>query len=237
MFVVYCAKIDGGIVYIGSGKKGREKHCNSGCSHVYALNKAHFEGKDVVVEVMKDCCSKEEALEEEICAIKSLKPIYNKRFMEDITDNSLAKVQKCKNVRNVIDAIAKCVDIRKKSANPYSVAIKDFFKEVPIKYLMDGVGIKCNALVRKYKLTSAIARVTRPHYKLMFEIKEYNGVLHLVVRDALLAKITIEDFDSRRVAKEIIEESGMELNENQIKYLNRKQLPDSVRKWLNGDFD
>ena len=237
MFVVYCAKIDGEIVYIGSGKKGREKHCNSGCSHVYALNKAHFEGKDVVVEVMKDCCSKEEALEEEICAIKSLKPTYNKRFMEDIIDNSLAKVQKCKNIRNVINAVTTCIDLFHHPKSRYRKQADELFTKIPIKYLADGVGVKCSVLTYQYKINHAIARLTREYFSLVFEVRKFKRVDHLVIREALLDKITTEDFDSRRVAKEIMEESGMELNENQITYLNRKQLPDSVRKWLNGDFD
>ena len=40
-FEVYLCKLDGKILYIGSGVQGRHKHCNSGCSHVYSLNKLY----------------------------------------------------------------------------------------------------------------------------------------------------------------------------------------------------
>ena len=41
---VYLCYLEDEIVYIGSGKLNRHKHCNSGTSHVYALNKLRFEG-------------------------------------------------------------------------------------------------------------------------------------------------------------------------------------------------
>ena len=52
-FEVYICKLDGNIIYIGSGANGRHKHCNSGCSHVYDLNKLHFEGKVFVYSTYK----------------------------------------------------------------------------------------------------------------------------------------------------------------------------------------
>ena len=48
-YEVYICKVDGEIVYIGSGKHGRHKHCTSGCSHVYELNKMHFLANDTIV--------------------------------------------------------------------------------------------------------------------------------------------------------------------------------------------
>ena len=45
LYVVYTAYIGRTIYYIGQGTLGREKHVNSGCSHVYELNKMHFEDK------------------------------------------------------------------------------------------------------------------------------------------------------------------------------------------------
>jgi hypothetical protein len=50
-YEVYIGRIDGVIKYIGSGRKGRHKHLNSGVSNVYEANKAHFSGGKMVVDV------------------------------------------------------------------------------------------------------------------------------------------------------------------------------------------
>ena len=54
LYEVYACKYNGEYVYIGSGKHGRHRHCTSGCSHVYELNKMHFDGtmNDMVVEIL-----------------------------------------------------------------------------------------------------------------------------------------------------------------------------------------
>lgn len=44
VFEVYICRYDGEIVYIGEGKKGRHRHCNSGGSHVAGLNELYFLG-------------------------------------------------------------------------------------------------------------------------------------------------------------------------------------------------
>lgn len=44
---VYGAKVCGELVYIGKGIRDRIDHCNSGVSHNYLLNKAHFSNKDI----------------------------------------------------------------------------------------------------------------------------------------------------------------------------------------------
>ena len=62
---VYVCKHNGVIVYIGKGTKGRHKHCISGCSHVFELNKIYFtEGVDSLdVAVVKELSSNQEAME------------------------------------------------------------------------------------------------------------------------------------------------------------------------------
>lgn len=54
-FEVYFCYYKDVVVYIGKGRLGRHKHCNSGASHVYKMNELHFkEGKDVLkTEVVK----------------------------------------------------------------------------------------------------------------------------------------------------------------------------------------
>lgn len=79
-FEVYICKLDGNIVYIGSGANGRHKHCNSGCSHVYGLNKLHFEGKvfDIQVKKFND---KQDSLNHEKDLILKHKPKYNSVYL------------------------------------------------------------------------------------------------------------------------------------------------------------
>ena len=81
--VVYAVKHDGVIVYIGSGTRGREKHGCSGISHVYELNKLHFSGANLSVELLMEGLSKKIAIEEERNLIIQYKPIYNTRFLKE----------------------------------------------------------------------------------------------------------------------------------------------------------
>ena len=79
---VYICKKDGEIVYIGKGRKGRHKHCNSGTSHVYELNEIHFkEGSNILeTEVVKYFKTDEEATILERLLIQKYKPAFNKVF-------------------------------------------------------------------------------------------------------------------------------------------------------------
>ena len=79
-FEVYICRLEGKIIYIGSGVNGRHKHCNSCISHEYELNKMHFEGVIFDVQVKK-FNNKEESLEHEKDMILKHKPIYNQVFL------------------------------------------------------------------------------------------------------------------------------------------------------------
>jgi len=76
-YLVYAAKHNNEIVYIGSGVNGREKHCASGSSHSYGLNKLHFEGKQIEVVVLARLNSKEDSLHLETQLIAKHKPMFN----------------------------------------------------------------------------------------------------------------------------------------------------------------
>lgn len=61
--VVYIARDSNGQVkYIGEGKSSRPEHVNSGTSHVYNLNKEHFAGKSMAVEIYSEGLTKSESL-------------------------------------------------------------------------------------------------------------------------------------------------------------------------------
>jgi hypothetical protein len=69
-------------LYIGSGLKDRYKHVVSGCSHVYELNRLHFEGVHVDVKVLVEFDNKQDSLDYEKQLIMSESPKFN------ITHNS-----------------------------------------------------------------------------------------------------------------------------------------------------
>ena len=76
-FEVYVCKKNEVIIYVGEGRFGRHKHCTSGTSHVYALNKLHFEGVELDVEVVKVFKTKREAQEYEQHLIDKYLPVHN----------------------------------------------------------------------------------------------------------------------------------------------------------------
>ena len=79
MYEVYMCKVNGEIVYIGQGKVGRSRHCVSGISHVYELNRMHFSEmrNSVEVEIVKFFVSKDDALKLELDLIKKHLPRFN----------------------------------------------------------------------------------------------------------------------------------------------------------------
>ena len=60
-FVYFCY-VEDVLRYVGEGRKGRWSHCNSGKSSCPELNKEHFEGRIIRVEVVHECSTKAEAL-------------------------------------------------------------------------------------------------------------------------------------------------------------------------------
>ena len=82
IYEVYVCKHDGVVVYVGQGYYNRHKHCNSGTSHVYELNKLHFQGVvfDVEVTILDN---KDVAVKKEKELIKKYLPKFNKNFMQN----------------------------------------------------------------------------------------------------------------------------------------------------------
>ena len=78
-YVVYIAHDGDNAVYVGQGVEHRYKHVNSGCSHVYELNKDHFNKIEYQMEVLV-IDDKELAEELEEIFIAMFAPKYNKRL-------------------------------------------------------------------------------------------------------------------------------------------------------------
>lgn len=77
LYEVYVCKHNDEILYVGQGKAGRHKHCNSGTSHVYELNRLHFGGVNLDVEIVYQDCDVGKVLKKEKDLIQSLKPKFN----------------------------------------------------------------------------------------------------------------------------------------------------------------
>lgn len=78
--VVYIGRLEGKIVYIGEGKVGRELHLNSGVSHLYQANEAHFNGNTIDVEIYANNISKHKAKDLEKVLIQEHNPAWNTTF-------------------------------------------------------------------------------------------------------------------------------------------------------------
>lgn len=87
-YELYHCEYKGEVVYVGQGLKGRHKHCNSGSSHVYELNKIHFtEGSDVLyTKVLKVGKSKKDMLDLEKEHISLIRPRFNSVFIRSPCD-------------------------------------------------------------------------------------------------------------------------------------------------------
>lgn len=84
VYEVYYCYYKGELVYIGQGIKGRNTHCNSGCSHVYELNRLHFTGGEwaLDIKIVKVSNDREEVKRIEKEAIMCFKPRLNTVFTE-----------------------------------------------------------------------------------------------------------------------------------------------------------
>ena len=76
-------KLNDEVIYIGQGKVGRSKHCLSGCSHVYELNKLHFNGVAASIDIVLLSSNRERVIEYEKELILKYKPKLNSVYVKD----------------------------------------------------------------------------------------------------------------------------------------------------------
>lgn len=87
--IVYIGRLGGEVVYVGEGVEDRYLHLNSGVSHVYEANRAHFEDKTIDVEIYRESLTKEYAMGVEKELIVELQPLWNRTH----TDKSKLRKQ------------------------------------------------------------------------------------------------------------------------------------------------
>lgn len=82
-YEVYVVTVEDDVLYVGQGKLGRHQHCLSGTSHVYGLNRLHFGGVYLTVNVIETFETKGDAEIRELDLIKALNPKFNTKFNGD----------------------------------------------------------------------------------------------------------------------------------------------------------
>lgn len=102
VYYVYVGTLDIEVVYVGMGKADRLLHLNSGTSHVYKANEAHFKGQSIIVTKVAENLSREEALTVERKLIEEGQPAWNLTYtdasrIERLMKKSLAEYAPIKN--------------------------------------------------------------------------------------------------------------------------------------------
>lgn len=153
-YEICTCKYKGGIVYIGQGRKGRHKHCNSGTSHVYELNKIHFlEGEDALqVDVVKTHPDEKSSKEFEKGMIKKYRPKFNKVYLNSKErEDSVIKSNKIR--KDVKDFIFSDRKYRKVNREEYYALVKEFIDHFGYNLLNEDFIIHSNMLYQEMGLT------------------------------------------------------------------------------------
>lgn len=160
---VYVCKHNGVIVYIGKGTKGRHKHCISGCSHVFELNKIFFtEGVDSLdVAVVKELSSNQEAMELEKYLIGLYQPKFNKVFTNKNTRGAYALDGKTVKIK--LKGGAKKYKLYNEKKESYYNLVDEFLDYFGYKAILDN-SIRLNSTstyikIKKKYLTSLVRRL------------------------------------------------------------------------------
>lgn len=83
-YIVYGAFVNDILQYIGSGKPGRERHCNNGISSSKHLNKLYFTSKEkIVVKILHHSLTKEQSIILEKELILKHRPQGNTTYLCD----------------------------------------------------------------------------------------------------------------------------------------------------------
>lgn len=157
VYEVYYCYHKGELIYIGQGIRGRSTHCNSGCSHVYELNRLHFTGEEPLdVRVVKVSNDKTEVQEIEREAIMCLKPKLNIVYTEKGKKRQ-KRAQQGKNVKK---------------------EILDYRDEIVGKHPTDNFLEKYNALCEDFFLFYGFDKIINGDFKLysVDSFKEFGEV-------------------------------------------------------------
>ena len=140
VYELYHCKYQGEVVYIGQGARGRHRHCNSGCSHVYELNEIYFtEGKGVLeVSIVQEFFDKEFAEKQEVVHIQKYRPKLNK--VHNDSSKRQVKVQESITLKRVLLSKYKEISSKKLTASDedkYINLVNEFYNYFGFKAITD----------------------------------------------------------------------------------------------------
>lgn len=179
---VYVARDESGVaLYVGQGRVGRSSHCNSGTSHVYELNKMHFNGEPILVETVLSGISREDAKQEEIKLIKDLEPRYNVVH----TKENYERRSKMANYSLLFNKYVRYRLTRHEQYQEETVATKTYdatLAKYPLKLFMGSDGVLMSHKDRNHVISYSKPRNSKGKHKLLSEIFEPVGSNRLRIR-------------------------------------------------------
>ncbi len=142
VYCVYIASVGDSILYIGSGVHGRWEHVNSGTSHSYELNKLHFSGKVLEIDVVFSGLSKKQSLKEEKFLILLHKPSLNIVWATNSRSINASKIAMFKkDFGDIVMKLCKSVSLTRRNQYLESFnellgyyTIHDFLHGIPLGY-------------------------------------------------------------------------------------------------------
>ena len=150
-YVYQAVGLNNEILYIGKGSGDRYKHCNSGVSHCFELNRYFFEyGADSIhVEIEKYFETNEDALSYEDEMIITQNPLFNKKSP---TSNQASYMRDAQDFYNSFEL--KLISSGLKLHAPHHIVwmnnMKNFVKKIGYKNLKEGL-VLSRASVRNYR--------------------------------------------------------------------------------------
>lgn len=179
---VYIATNDKGeVLYIGQGRIGRSQHCNSGVSHVYELNRMHFSGEAINVDVVKSGLDKKEAERIELKLIQDLRSSLNVVHTDLAYKGRLLQAQEAimfnKYVRLFLSDFKSYSD-QNTEMRTYDETIAKY----PLKCFLSRDGVLMSKKDRYHALNTTKQRAGKGKYKKLSKIFELCGVQRLRIR-------------------------------------------------------
>jgi len=195
-YIVYVVRFENEIVYIGSGIKDRYNHCTSGTSHVYELNRLHFEGKIVDVQVLKRNLTKQESMVIEKELILYHRPKFNKVYLKDKN----TAIQNANISSNLIKEMRYQFKMMfgRDFLERYNQPIADIVRFIGISQLMNGVIIpgvgECRSGLSSPKArtlyTNFTAKPTSENYgtwlSTVFEYEKIGPKIYLKIKEEIV---------------------------------------------------
>lgn len=205
VYCVYIARAGDSILYIGSGVHGRWEHVNSGTSHSYELNKLHFSGNVLEIEVVFSGLSKKQSLKEEKFLILLHKPSLNIVWATNNRGINASKIALFrKDFEGIIANLCRKISLtrRKQYLDSFNellrhYTIHDFLYGIPLGYTNNS-GKPCERAASQ-SLSNSLGLVqTMRLYKnivqtgsSVFELFVDGGLTYLKLKDCIISDMKV----------------------------------------------